>query len=64
MGVATESVFVEMRNRLDGSWSDGYIVIETVETAFGACYRLRRISDGHVLWGLYLPDEVAITDRP
>jgi hypothetical protein len=49
----SDSVLVEVRERLHGSWSPGFEVVE--ETGSGV--RLRRISDG-----THLPGEVRRED--
>ena len=49
---------VEVRNRFDGSWSSGFVIADTLTTDAGPRYRVRRLSDGTVLWGLFTPDEL------
>jgi hypothetical protein len=53
-----EELRVEVRNRFDGSWSSGFALAETLMTDNGPLYRIRRLSDGTELWGLFRPDEV------
>ena len=50
---------VDVRDRLDGTWMSGFAVIETLATPAGPRYRVKRISDGQVMWGLFAPDEIA-----
>jgi hypothetical protein len=45
---------VEIRNRYDGAWTEGFQVTE--ETEWG--YRVRRLCDDIVLPELFKPDEV------
>jgi hypothetical protein len=52
---------VEVRNRFDSSWSHGFEIVECVggggpEPRF----RLRRLSDGHVLPALFSADDVIV----
>jgi hypothetical protein len=51
---------VAVRNRSDGSWSSGFAVAATLRTDHGPRYRIRRLSDGTELWGLFTPDEVVL----
>lgn len=50
---------VVVRSRSDGSWSTGFTIVETLATPAGPRYRVRRLSDGTVLWGLFTPAELA-----
>ena len=45
---------VEVRNRYDGRWAEGFQVTE--ETEWG--YRVQRLSDESVLPEVFRPDEV------
>ncbi len=45
---------VNVRNRFEGSWSRGFEVIEATEGG----YRIRRLSDGSELPGLFAEDDV------
>ncbi len=45
---------VEVRDRFDRSWSNGF----SVEQVTGSGYRLRRRSDGQVLPGEFAADDV------
>ena len=45
---------VEVRNRFEGAWSASF----EVAGATAAGYRLRRVFDGWVLPGEFLPDDV------
>jgi hypothetical protein len=51
---------VDVRDRLDGTWTSGFALIETLVTPAGPRYRVKRISDGTIIWGLFTPDEVVL----
>lgn len=54
---------VEVRNRFDGSWSDGFEIAEVLGSPRQSSYRIRRLSDGDVLPLLF--DEEAVAEvRP
>lgn len=63
MDDATELQVVDVRNRFDGTWSGGFAVVETLSTPEGPRYRVLRLSDGTVLWGLFGPEEIAESDE-
>lgn len=54
---------IEVRNRFDGSWSHGFEIVEHV-AGTDPRFRLRRLSDGHILPALFSADDVLISQRP
>ncbi|HET6953857.1 MAG TPA: hypothetical protein VFI47_26065 [Acidimicrobiales bacterium] len=64
---------VEVRNRFDGSWSQGFEVAEALpprrsgqpDERAGVAYRVRRLGDDAVLNATFRPEEVRRdVDRP
>ncbi len=47
---------VDVRSRYVGSWAQGFEVVEMVNGG----YRVRRTSDGSVLNGLFVKDEIRV----
>ena len=60
-----QQLVIEVRNRFDGSWSHGFEIVEHVAgDRTEPRFRLRRLSDGHVLPALFSADDVLINQRP
>jgi hypothetical protein len=54
-----DAVRVEVRNRLDGSWSRGFEIVEQLLDEGGKPkFRVRRISDGYVLPAVFSAEDV------
>ncbi|HZU71793.1 MAG TPA: hypothetical protein VE990_03385 [Acidimicrobiales bacterium] len=61
MLVGGAPVLVNVRNRFDGHWSAGFQIVETLaDHDDGPSFKLRRLSDGRVLPGLFHATEIAI----
>jgi hypothetical protein len=54
---------VQVRNRFDGDWVQGFEVAEVQEGGNGTRFRLRRQSDGWILPALFSDDEIRVGDR-
>jgi hypothetical protein len=60
-----DRLVVEVRNRFDGSWSHGFEIVERLNgDGREPRFRLRRLSDGHVLPALFSADDIVIHPGP
>jgi hypothetical protein len=54
---------VQVRNRFEGDWVQGFEVAEVEEDGDGTRFRLRRSSDGVVLPALFSAADLRVGDR-